>query len=514
MAPPWSVHRYSIDELRSLLTRASMAAWPADCVHDKYFEDYFEAIGARSVLVEHDYIDHDFLDDFAAYYVRCFKDYPRKCSRLHFFKTLISVADVENALGRNDATAVNKLRRGYLGFVVVRPVPQRCIGRTCLVTYPRADGRHYTNLRDYDAHPFGLQFEVNSLAFQQQDQIVAECATAALWSAFQATGKLFGHRIPSPAEITHAATRRIPLETRTLPASGGLSVEQMADAIRACDLEPLHVGATDARHLRAAVHGYAGAGIPVIVIGDVVPTAAPNDRKKILGRHAVTITGYHVPPAAGAAATGRLRSDRIDKVYAHDDAVGPFARMAFIPKANHASVLTTSLAPNRAAIGTRLFKPLVVLVPLYHKIRIPFERVWNEIATLDHFIQGIGNSGVADALPTLEWDLHLTTVSEYKGELLKRRAVRGRRRVLESAMPRFIWLARGVHPDGSGVDLLFDATGIGGDDLCFLRVDGGSVVPATLRAAGFVPEQFRGAEAAATVLLAEEGPEDAGDARD
>jgi hypothetical protein len=502
MRPVWTVHSYSIEQLRKLLTAASTAPWPADCVHDKYFEDYFGEIGARRVLVEHDYIDHDFLEDFAAYYVRCFKDYSRMCTRLHFFKTAISKADVENALSQSDPAAVEKLKAGYLGFVVVRPIPQRCIGRACLVTYPPAgrgaDGRHYTNLRGYEAHPFGVKLEVTSLAFQQQDQIVAECATAALWSAFQATGKLWGHHIPSPAEITDAATRRIPLDTRTLPASGGLSVEQMADAIRGCDLEPLHVGAAAARHLRAAVHAYAGAGIPVVLVGDVVPMDDPDDEKKVQGRHAVTVTGYRT---AGDVSGARLRSDRIDRLYAHDDAVGPFARMEFIERGDKPSMLTTSLAPFKSEIGTRGFKPLVVLVPLYHKIRIPFERVWKEIVTLDQFIKGMGEGGAIDPFPPLEWDLHLTTVNHYKSDLLLRNDVEARRGVLERAMPRFIWVARAEHRAGGGLDLLFDATGIGGDDLCFARVDRGSSVPATLRAAGLEGAQFEGAEATAAVLL-------------
>src|SRR5438105_9510743 len=68
MPAAWSLHTYSIEGLRSLLSKASTAPWPNDCVHDRYFEDYFAAIGARRVLVEHDYIDHDFLEDFAAYY--------------------------------------------------------------------------------------------------------------------------------------------------------------------------------------------------------------------------------------------------------------------------------------------------------------------------------------------------------------------------------------------------------------------------------------------------------------
>jgi len=499
----WSVHPYSIGTLRSLLAEHSKHGWPEDSVHDRYFEDYFGTLGAKAVVVERDYVDHDFLEDFAAYYVRCFKDYARKCTRLHFFRKAVGERDFARLLEERDAADAAKLGKAYLGFLVVRPVPQRCVGRTCLITYSEGSGREYTNLRPYEASLFGLRLEVTTLAFQQQDRTVAECATAALWSAFQATGKLFGHRIPSPAEITQAATRRIPLETRTLPTSGGLSAEQMADAVRACDLEPLHIGATDPDVLRATVYAYAGADVPVVLVGDVVDLAEPPNATEPVAppSHAVTVTGYNVAAASGTA-LDRLRSDRIDKLYVHDDAVGPFARMMFENTVQ--STLTTSLAATKTEIGQRRFRPTMLLIPLYHKIRIPFGRVLGDVKTLIHFIGSLrasGAPGLDQDLAPCEWDVRLTTVNEYKRDVFEKRKVQKARAVLERPMPRFIWVARATHPDQRGFDLLFDATGIEADDLCFARVDRGSPIPGVLREAGFQPDQFAGVEGPAAQLL-------------
>lgn len=47
---------------------------------------YFDHIGAKTIIVENDYIDRDFLEDYSGYYARCFHDYQRSCTRLHFFK--------------------------------------------------------------------------------------------------------------------------------------------------------------------------------------------------------------------------------------------------------------------------------------------------------------------------------------------------------------------------------------------------------------------------------------------
>src|SRR5262245_46892200 len=99
----WSLHPYSIDALRSLLAEHSEHGWSAEGVHERYFGDYFDALGAKTVVVERDYIDHDYLEDFAAYYVRCFKNYARTCTRLHFFKKVVRERDFTQLLERRNA---------------------------------------------------------------------------------------------------------------------------------------------------------------------------------------------------------------------------------------------------------------------------------------------------------------------------------------------------------------------------------------------------------------------------
>jgi hypothetical protein len=49
-------------------------------LHAEYFREYFAEIEARTIVVEQEYVDHDFLEDFAAYYARCFASYSRYCT--------------------------------------------------------------------------------------------------------------------------------------------------------------------------------------------------------------------------------------------------------------------------------------------------------------------------------------------------------------------------------------------------------------------------------------------------
>ena len=83
----YEVQPYRLDLFRALLvehTEAGLAVVNAK-LQSRYYEHYFANLNAQTIVVEAPYIDHDYLDDFAAYYVRCFHPYERTCTRLHFF---------------------------------------------------------------------------------------------------------------------------------------------------------------------------------------------------------------------------------------------------------------------------------------------------------------------------------------------------------------------------------------------------------------------------------------------
>ena len=71
--------------------------------------------------------------------------------------------------------------------------------------------------REYIAHLAGFELRVRGLAFQQQDQGVSACATTALWSAIHGVAPKEGLSIPTPADITEAASRYLLVGGRSLP---------------------------------------------------------------------------------------------------------------------------------------------------------------------------------------------------------------------------------------------------------------------------------------------------------
>ena len=106
----FDVYKYNIKELEKVLIKWSDIdnKLLSKTIHLKYFEDYFNNIGAKTIVVERKYVDKDYLEDFAAYYVRCFHPYDRFCARLHFFdKEIKDNNDFKSLISKPDDEKVN-----------------------------------------------------------------------------------------------------------------------------------------------------------------------------------------------------------------------------------------------------------------------------------------------------------------------------------------------------------------------------------------------------------------------
>jgi hypothetical protein len=146
---------------------------------------------------------------------------------------------------------------------------------------------------------------------------------------FHGTGKLFHHYIPSPVEITKAANLAVSQSSRSLP-SQGLNPNQMAAAMKAVGLDPFYVNASNEQILKSTVYAYLRGHVPILL---GIKLFQKNQRGYVFdGNHAVALTGYRLEDrsAIPVGKTGfLLRAARVDKIYAHDDQVGPYARMVF-----------------------------------------------------------------------------------------------------------------------------------------------------------------------------------------
>jgi hypothetical protein len=426
-------------------------------LHRRYFLEYFQELKAAAIVLEPGYIDRDYLEDYAAYYARCFREYHRKTLRLHFFSSAFDQEYFQKVL--QGEISSETLSESYLGFIVIKPLPRKIIGRTCLKTYAADGRRNYPILRDYSVNLFGLELKVKSLAYQEQDTVVAACATSALWACFQGTGILFQHKIPSPVELTGWAGEHLPenllaASARTFP-NAGLTPPQMAHAVRRIGLEPLVTGGAEVSRyaVNSTMYAYLSGKIPS-VLGVSVYTQR-DGKQKPYGRHAVAMTGYSLD-MKGEPVPGEngflLRANRIDRIYAHDDQVGPFARMEW-----NGDVLKTSWG------SAYIVTPDVLLFPLYHKIRIPFSLLEEAISQLDARLETLRKSRRKAEINRAEWDIFLTTVCDYKASVRNDKEYEDASAILPSLtvdLPRFIWRVMLRVDDELQFDFLFDATGV------------------------------------------------------
>lgn len=474
---PYLIFRYNIDNLKKIFQACSKITiekldWKLQKI---YFETYFDEIKTKTIVLEKKYIDKDYLEDFSNYYIRCFNSYERFCGRIHFFDT-----EYDNAYFKSIITGtipnlneeLEKLNKSYLGFIVLKNLPQTIIGRTCLKTYETVyTDRHYPVIRNYDVNLFGIPLKIKTLAFQEQDSVAAACASSALWSMFHGTGALFQHTIPSPYVITKLATENFPTRSRIFP-NKGLSLEMMAKAIRDLGLEPLFVSTKNIIIAKATIYAYLKAGIPLL-LGEMLY------KKETLieeGLHAVAIVGYHLNEKNTAAPYSRngllLKASKLDKIYAHDDQVGPFARMNFLQNISKLENwgMSTSFGMEN---GQEMYmsNPEALLIPTYHKIRIPFIKILEEINKFDRLLENfiIKYPNLRTFVPKIEWDIYLTTSNDLRKEIRESQNLvdEYKYEICTKNYPKYLWNATGYINNKKVITMLFDATDIEQNEFLF-----------------------------------------------
>lgn len=495
--PVIDVVPYSIEMLGEVFEREAKATKKTLAekkLHLAYFEEYFKELDAKTIVIERHYTDRDWLEDYADFYVRCLERYKSRCTRLHFFNIEFSHEDLRNAIANPkhplavdiQAQEANGSTTHYLGFIIVKPLPKSFIGRTCLRTYPSTpnDERHYPITVNCESHLLGFDLSLQSLPFQEQDTVAAACATSALWSALHATARLFHHPVLSPIEITHNATATLPSSGRDVP-SHGLSMFQMADAVRRVGLAPEILPMADSgAFLRTTARAYLAVGIPLVIMGYLIDHRGSQPRyyKNAPNvAHAVTITGYRAESGIQSYFTTpsdgqetELEALRISELYVHDDQVGPFARVRFEDKPIKVTrpegrfdefryhLWTSWHAPDGSSDKVS-FAPRSVLLPLYHKIRLPIR----DVLTRYVFLQDKGMEKKRSSLNQsfqnrLCWDIELTTNATLRRRLRNNDLLPEAEKIelLESAWPRFIWQVSARYEGRALLTFLLDATDI------------------------------------------------------
>lgn len=453
--------------------------------HFRYLEDYLQKINAATVIVEPEYIDKNFMEDYSRYYSRCFKNYSKKCERFHFFSHKFDKEAFDNWILDQDPDAV--LQESYLGFIVLRPLPDAQIGKVCLSVYPHTEGkdRHFPMLKEYTAHLFGLELTVESIAFQEQDKAISACATAAIWSALHCQ-RHDTFAVSSPFEITTNAKEIISDFSESSFPTKGLLPSQMGHAMKKEGFEPILNKFVSTSYLKALTKAYLNAGIPLVLCitlryrDERGNTFDGKPKKLPIGKHAVTVTGYNIdnnplpkPVNMGVEANAIdddsffMYSSMIDRLYVHDDQVGPFAKMKLVDENwQHIETRWSEYSRHPESIDATVD---TILMSVNTKIRIRFATIFNLIREYFHKCTESWNiAGIK-----LIWDIRLSTVCRIKENPPVGNpdfSKEAKLKFLSMKMPRYVWIVDARYsykdgPIGHAFTFYFDATDIDNADL-------------------------------------------------
>src|SRR5579859_2679587 len=306
------VHKVvNLDVFRSLVCTHNVRKAPR---HLAYIYDYIKDLGAKTIIEEQNYFDRDFLAEFSTFYSLGASGYPNVCRRLHFFSKDITRKQFEAACGIKDErkrkedspkTERDLLRDSYLGFSVIRPIPQAPFGRTVLAWYNEtlADRpRQTAPCRPYCVHLAGIKLTVTGLAWQQQDAAISACASVGVWTLLHSAAYNDTHSIPTTAEVTRAAHRNIAVGSREFP-SGGLNFQQMCESVKVLGLSPFVIegNVPDKKGTNpgfkkekfcSSVSALVRSGYPCLMMGRV---HRPDGKT---GLHVAVIVGYRPPEPA------------------------------------------------------------------------------------------------------------------------------------------------------------------------------------------------------------------------
>ena len=419
-----------------------------------------QELGARSVVVEDDYLDQDFSAEFAAFYSRVFKRFTKLCRRFHFFR-----GDVTPILNEPDPLKVAEGLSGmsgkgdYLGYVVARPVQHAPLCRVVLASPPSPPGMKSDLLirSEFSTHLLGATLKVVGTPFTQQDLRIGACAQAAIWMAarhFQSRHR--GSVWASTVDITEGASKPTDhLLSLSVPAgSRGLTVEHMVRVLRSLGREPLlyhgnYDAATKTTKWPAAIRPiavvdrYVDSGIPVII--GLSPWVAGQD-----DFHAVLAVG-HTIQKIDLAKVLPAKPTRVE-----------YARFLLINDDQRGTNLRMELSARDALSETPYNQSNIVylIVPLPGKVFTPAESAeavaWDLLtkyrtelpdlkaahakqlgmseAAADEFVARINaNEVVARTYLTYGW--------RYKERLVGNNcSVETKNAVFKQSMPRFVWV--------------------------------------------------------------------------
>ena len=360
-----------------------------------------------------------------------------------------------NQAGRGERLTVQQnLQADYLGFSVVRPLPDSPIGRTVLptpLTYlPTKTRSSFSTTRRHKVHLAGFSLYVDGVPFQSQDQGVSACATTALWTALDYVAVKEEITVASPASITESATRYPLQEGRPFP-NEGLTVRQICEATRSAGFSPIVIHSKSIKDDAIQIFSYARSGFaPVLALLPLNTEQAG---------HAVCCVRLHegiTMPQTDTSYMFREASSSLQGIYIHDDRLGPYAYAGLSQHTDaQTGLIRTCVSiewPDAKPVDQWLLHAIVVPVP--QKLRLTLSRLRR---TGVYVAQIIGQL-FEERQTTLDCRFELSCNYVKRAYEFGLSSDGLYRAVCCTALSRYIGLIEVTGPDGPILDIVVDST--------------------------------------------------------
>lgn len=406
-------------------------SYAGDTEQARYIINYAKHLECAKMYIEEKYTDKDYMMDYQSFYSRSFEEIPNTVKRVFFFSDKISS---ENLIGGEMSDDI--VQELCAGFTSIKPVEDgkgnSIIGRTVLKHYDAGKRKVFLETKQH-AHMVGREMNFKTLPFKCQDVAVGACASTALWVAMNGLKDHFDIPSMSLFEITEIASRYpTPNEGRMFP-SKGLTHDQMCMFLHEMGLEADMVNLAEADNIdedlvESVLKAFMPANISIIA-GLNLKHGSGEDH------HAVVISGYQVS-----------NGGKISKIYVHDDQVGPYASV----KSDDGF---RTWIYDRKDIWRKYYDSVeleFLMVPLYHKIRLPFFTAWEFRNKAKRELQNVPSVRLANS-------------SQYKKELREREPEKPTD--LEQPMPKYVWIYT-FESGNNFIDIIHDATSAYSRHIC------------------------------------------------
>lgn len=179
-----------------------------------------------TVVIETDYVDKVYRDSYYTLYSTKLRDYYRNCVRLSFFSPEFN--EKTELIPNN----FEQIKKAYLGFLVIRPLAECCIGRN--VISPIAKKAALADMEICSTRIastcMGLKMDAIGFPHSSQDAESMSCAETTVWAILEYFGNKYSEYSPVKASDILMSLKPLTYE-RQLP-SGGLTFEQISSTLK------------------------------------------------------------------------------------------------------------------------------------------------------------------------------------------------------------------------------------------------------------------------------------------